>query len=84
MVRRIGWQGFRRVKTNKKPRTWFHVLQVDPKDGYGWFDETISLDYGEVYKVKKELEADIPEYDYRIVMRSSKNKWESIKNAFFR
>lgn len=83
MVRRIGWQGFRRIK-NKKPRTWFHVLQVDPKDGFGWFDEMISLDYGEVYKLKKELESEIPEYDYRIVMKSSKNKWESIKNAFER
>tara|TARA_B100001094_G_C17954905_1_gene682467 strand:+ start:385 stop:636 length:252 start_codon:yes stop_codon:yes gene_type:complete len=83
MARRIGWQGFRRVKT-KKPRTWFHVLQVDPKDGFGWFDEMISLDYGEVYKLKKELESDISEYDYRIVIRSSRNKWESIKNAFYR
>ena len=81
MARRIGWQGFRRIKT-KKPRTWFHVLQVDPKDGFGWFDEMISLDYGEVYKLKKELEREIPEYEYRIVVRSSRNKWESIKNAF--
>jgi hypothetical protein len=75
------WKGFKRIKTEKK-RTWFHVLQVDPKDGFGWFDELISLDYGEVYKLKKELEREIPEYEYRIVVRSSRNKWESIKNAF--
>ena len=75
------WKGFRRIKT-KKTRTWFHVLQVDPRDGFGWFDEMISLDYGEVYKLKKELERDIPEYQYRIVVRSSRNKWERIKDAF--
>jgi len=75
------WKGFTRIKA-KKPRTWFHVLQVDPKDGYGWFDEMASRDYGEVYKEKKILEKDIPEYSYRIVMRSSKETWESIKDAF--
>jgi hypothetical protein len=75
------WKGFKRIKTKKK-RTWYHVLQVDPKDGFGWFDELISLDYGEVYKLKKELETELPEYEYRIVVRSSRNKWESIKNAF--
>ncbi len=75
------WKGFTRIKS-KEARTWFHVLQVDPKDGYGWFDEMISRDYGEVYRLKKELKKDIPEYNYRIVMRSSKYKWESIKDAF--
>ena len=75
------WQGFRRVKPKKK-RTWFHVLQVDPKDGYGWFDEMVSLDYGEVYKEKKILEQDIPEYDFRIIMRTTENKWSEVKHDY--
>jgi hypothetical protein len=75
------WKGFKRIKTKKK-RTWFHVLQVDPKDGYGWFDEMISQDYGEVYREKRKLEKDLPEFGYRIVSRSSSNKWEKIKDAF--
>jgi len=75
------WRGFKRLRSKKK-RTWFHVLQVDPKDGFGWFDEMISLDYGDVYREKKKLSEEIPEYDFRIVRRSSRHKWESIKDAF--
>jgi len=76
-------RGFTRIKSKDK-RTWFHVLQVDPKDGYGWFDEMVSRDYGDVYKEKKLLEKDIPEYSYRIVRRSSYDKWEDIERAYQR
>ena len=76
-------RGFTRIKSKDK-RTWFHVLQVDPKDGYGWFDEMVSRDYGDVYKEKKLLEVDIPEYSYRIVRRSSYDKWEDIERAYQR
>lgn len=75
--------GFNRIESREK-RIYFHVLQVDPKDSYGWFDEMVSRDYGKVYKEKKILEKDVPEYSYRIVVRSSTKKWEEIEDAFER
>mgnify|MGYP003644816913 CR=1 FL=1 len=54
-------RGFSRIE-DKEKRIYFHVLQVDPKDSYGWFDEMISRDYGKVYKEKLLLEKDVPYY----------------------
>jgi len=76
-------QGFSRIE-DKEKRIYFHVLQVDPKDSYGWFDEMISRDYGKVYKEKLLLEKDVPEYRYRIVVKSSTKNWKEIKDAFER
>tara|TARA_R110000796_G_C14285145_1_gene403233 strand:+ start:152 stop:415 length:264 start_codon:yes stop_codon:yes gene_type:complete len=76
-------RGFSRIE-DKEKRVYFHVLQVDPKDSYGWFDEMISRDYGKVYKEKLLLEKDVPEYRYRIVVKSSTKNWKEIKDAFER
>ena len=83
MQRRRPPRGFNRVE-DKEKRIYFHVLQIDPKDSYGWFDEMISRDYGKVYKEKLLLEKEVPEYRYRIVVKSSTKKWKEIKDAFER
>tara|TARA_R110002096_G_scaffold123124_1_gene266582 strand:+ start:387 stop:695 length:309 start_codon:yes stop_codon:yes gene_type:complete len=57
---------------------FYHVLQVNPKDGFGWFDEEESRDWGKLYKLKLDLLEDIPEYDYRIVQRSTIKTWEEV------
>ena len=80
-------RGYRKRKKKKDApkRTWFHVLQYyDPMYKDGWGDEEISKDYGIVYKLKKELEAEIPELEFRIIMRSSYATWEEIQDDFFR
>jgi hypothetical protein len=82
-------RGLRKKKKQKegedKARTWFHVLQFwDTTYNDGWSDEEISRDYGVVYRLKKELERDIPEFKFRIVMRSTYYTWEEIQDAFER
>ena len=80
-------RGYRKRKKKKDApkRTWYHVLQYyDPTYRDGWGDEEISKDYGIVYKLKKELEAEIPELEFRIIMRSSYATWEEIQDDFFR
>ena len=83
-------RGLRKKKKQKqeeedKARTWFHVLQFwDTTYNDGWSDEEISRDYGVVYRLKKELERDIPEFKFRIVMRSTYYSWEEVKDAFER
>jgi len=72
-------------KKDKKPKLYFHVLQYfDPEYRDGWGDEEISKDYGVVYKLKKELEAEIPELEFRIIMRSTYATWEEIQDGFYR
>ena len=83
-------RGLRKKKKRKqeeegKARTSFHVLQFwDTTYNDGWSDEEISKDYGVVYRLKKELERDIPEFKFRIVMRSTYYSWEEVKDAFER
>jgi hypothetical protein len=72
-------------KKKEKKRLFFHVLQyADPKYNDGWSDEEISKDYGVVYRLKKELERDIPDLIFRIVMRSTYYTWSEVRDAFER
>ena len=75
-------RGFKRKKPERK-RLYFHVLQyADPKYNDGWSDEEISKDWGVLYRLKKELERDIPDLVFRIVMRSTYYTWREVQNAF--
>ena len=85
MARKIVRRGFKKLNSKQKKRTWFHVLQFwDTTYNDGWSDEEISRDWGVVYRLKKELERDIPEFKFRIVMRSTYYSWEEVKDAFER
>ena len=79
-------RGLRRKKKEKeedKKRLFFHVLQFwDTTYNDGWSDEEISKDWGILYRLKKELEAEIPEFKFRIVTRSTYYSWREIKDAF--
>ena len=81
-------RGLRKKKKKDKEdkrQLFFHVLQFwDTTYNDGWSDEEISKDYGVVYRLKKELERDIPEFKFRIVMRSTYYTWEEVKDAFER
>jgi hypothetical protein len=72
-----------RKKKNKKPKAklYFHVLQIDERDGFGFYDIDIDKDWGVLYKLKKEWERDAPEFKYRIVTRSTTKTWSEILNA---
>jgi len=66
----------------KKRLLFYHVLQyLDPEEGC-WYDEEISKDYGEVYRLKKELVDEIPEFKFRIIMRSTYKTWKEVENDF--
>jgi len=79
--KRKPFQGFKRIKPKGK-RLYFHVLQWDAKDGFGWSDEMISKDYGELYREQKIFRRDLPEYDFRIVLRSTYLTWKEVQEAF--
>ena len=77
----------KRKKKDKedKRQLFFHVLQFwDTTYNDGWSDEEISRDWGVLYRLKKELEKDIPEFKFRIVTRSTYYTWSEVKNAFER
>ena len=70
---------------DKKKRLFFHVLQFrDTTYNDGWSDEEISKDWGVLYRLKKELERDIPEFKFRIVTKSTYYTWSEVKDAFER
>ena len=72
----------KKVKEDKR-QLFFHVLQFwDTTYNDGWSDEEISRDWGVLYRLKKELEKDIPEFKFRIVTRSTYYTWSEVKNAF--
>ena len=74
-----------KLQEEDKTRTWFHVLQYyDPLYNDGWADEEISRDWGILYKLKKELEEEIPELKFRIVLRSTYYTWREVEDAFER
>jgi hypothetical protein len=74
----------RKNKKDKK-QLFFHVLQFwDADYNDGWMDEEINRDWGILYKLKLELERDIPEFKFRIVMRSTYYTWKEVKDAFER
>ena len=81
-------RGLRKRKSKDKGdkrQLFFHVLQYwDTTYNDGWSDEEISRDWGVLYRLKKELEKDIPEFTFRIVTRSTYYTWSEIKNAFER
>ena len=81
-------RGLRKKKKKDKEdkrQLFFHVLQFwDTTYNDGWSDEEISRDWGVLYRLKKELEKDIPEFKFRIVTRSTYYTWSEIKNAFER
>ena len=77
----------KRKKKDKedKRQLFFHVLQFwDTTYNDGWSDEEISRDWGVLYRLKKELEKDIPEFKFRIVTRSTYYTWSEVKDAFER
>ena len=77
----------KRKKKDKedKRQLFFHVLQFwDTTYNDGWSDEEISRDWGVLYRLKKELEKDIPEFKFRIVTRSTYYTWREVKDAFER
>jgi len=75
-------RGFTREKKDKK-KLFFYVLQYsDPNYLDGWGDEEIAKDYGILYKLRKELELEVPELTFRIVTRSTTQTWEEVIYAF--
>ncbi len=81
-------RGLRKRKSKDKGdkrQLFFHVLQYwDTTYNDGWSDEEISRDWGVLYRLKKELQKDIPEFKFRIVTRSTYYTWSEVKDAFER
>ena len=81
-------RGLRKKKKKEKEdkrQLFFHVLQFwDTTYNDGWSDEEISRDWGVLYRLKKELQKDIPEFKFRIVTRSTYYTWREVKDAFER
>ena len=67
-----------RKKKDKKSKLYFHALQINERDGFGWYDIDISRDWGVLYRMKKEWLVEAPEYDYRIVTRSTSRTWQEV------
>ena len=76
------WKGRKNKKSDRKT-LYFHALQLDERDGYGWYDIEVSRDWGILYRLKKEWLVEAPEYDYRIVTRSTTRTWEEVLNGDF-
>jgi hypothetical protein len=70
----------RKNKKDKKPKLYFHVLQIDEGDGFGFYDLDIDRDWGLLYKLKKEWIEEAPEFKYRIVTRSTSRTWSEVFN----
>jgi hypothetical protein len=70
----------RKKKKDKKPKLYFHVLQIDEGDGFGFYDLDIDRDWGLLYKLKKEWIEEAPEFKYRIVTRSTSRTWSEVFN----
>jgi|TARA_R110002012_G_C11288182_1_gene571634 hypothetical protein len=72
----------RKNKKDKKPKLYFHVLQVDECDGFGFYDIDIDKDWGLLYKLKIEWQSEAPEFKYRIVTRSTTRTWQEVNDGF--
>ena len=68
----------RKNKKDKKPILYFHVLQVDEDDGFGFYDLDVDKDWGLLYKLKLEWLEEAPEFKYRIVTRSTSRTWSEV------
>ena len=68
----------REKKKDKKPKLYFHVLQVDEDDGFGFYDLDVDKDWGLLYKLKLEWLEEAPEFKYRIVTRSTNKTWSEV------
>jgi hypothetical protein len=70
----------RKNKKDKKPKLYFHVLQIDEGDGFGFYDLDVDRDWGLLYKLKLEWIEEAPEFKYRIVTRSTSRTWSEVFN----
>ena len=73
----------RKKKEEKKSRLYYHVLQIDECDGFGFYDLDIDRDWGVLYKLKKEWQETAPEFKYRIVTRATKKSWREVLDGDF-
>tara|TARA_Y100001973_G_C5135140_1_gene299892 strand:+ start:412 stop:675 length:264 start_codon:yes stop_codon:yes gene_type:complete len=72
------WKDDRKKKKSEKRTLYFHALQINERDGFGWYDIDISRDWGILYRLKKEWLKEAPEFDYRIVSRSTTRTWQEV------
>jgi hypothetical protein len=77
------WKSKKKDK-KKSSRLYFHALQINENDGFGWYDIDISRDWGILYRLRKEWLAEAPEYRYRIVTRSTTKTWSEVLSGDFR
>lgn len=70
----------RKKKKDKKSRLYFHVLQIDECDGFGFYDIDVDKDWGVLYRMKKEWIKEAPEFKYRIITRSTNKTWSEVLN----
>ena len=82
MKRTKRWKGKKKKKSGDST-LYFHALQVNEKDGYGWYDIDISRDWGILYRLRKDWLAEAPEFDYRIITRSTDRTWQEVLNEHF-
>ena len=76
------WKG-KKKKEGEEKTLYFHALQIDERDGYGWYDIEISRDWGILYRLKKDWLEVAPEYNYRIVTRSTTRTWQEVLDEDF-
>ena len=81
------WKDKRRKKNKKgkekKQRLYYHSLQIDEGDGFGFYDIDIDKDWGVLYKLKLEWQREAPEFKYRIVTRQTTRTWREVLNGNF-
>ncbi len=77
------WKSKKKDK-KKSSKLYFHALQINEKDGFGWYDIDISRDWGILYRLRKEWLAEAPEYRYRIVTRSTTKTWSEVLSGDIR
>ena len=70
----------REKKKDKSRRLYYHILQIDEGDGFGFYDLDIDRDWGLLYRLKKEWIAEAPEFKYRIITRSTNKTWSEVFN----
>ena len=69
-------------RKDQKPKLYFHVLQIDECDGFGFYDIDVDKDWGILYKLKLEWITDASEFKYRIVSRSTDKTWQEVLDGF--
>jgi hypothetical protein len=78
------WKDKRRKKNSKdkekKRRLYYHILQIDEGDGFGFYDLDIDKDWGVLYKLKLEWMKEAPEFKYRIITQGTYRTWREVTN----